>query len=191
MAIAIEAGNDRVRNEILKRNMSRERIIEACRILKEAGIRMFTQNMIGLPGGSLEADFETLDLNIACKPDYTWVSLYAPFPNTELGEYARAKGYFDGDMNSFEATYHKGSPMDIPAKMRVNNLQKLFALGVEYPSLAPFIKQTLIWLPLTPFYELVRKIFKGYCFKNRIFKVRYNLIESVKLAWGFLRGEGG
>jgi len=191
VAIAIESGNDHVRYNVLKRKMSREEIINACRIIREAGIRMFTQNMIGLPGGSLAADFETLDLNIECRPDYTWVSLYSPFPNTELGEYARSEGLFDGDINSFDATYHTGSPMDIPDKLKVNNLQKLFALGVEYPSVAPFIKQTLINVPATPIYELVRKIFKGYCFKNRIFKVHYNLVESVKLAWAFLRGEGG
>jgi radical SAM superfamily enzyme YgiQ (UPF0313 family) len=191
VAIAIETGNDELRNAILKRNMSKETLINACRILRNAGIKIFTQNMVGLPGGSLEKDFETLDLNIACRPDYSWVSLYAPFPNTELGEFAREQGYFDGNMDNFNPTYHTGSPMRIPDKRKVTNLQKLFALGVEFPSLAPFIKDTLIHLPLTPFYELVRKIFKGYCFKNRIFKARYNLVESVKLAWGFLKGEGG
>lgn len=191
VAMAIEAGNDELRNKILKRNMSKETIVDACRILRNAGIKIFTQNMVGLPGGSLEMDFETMDLNIACRPDYSWVSQYAPFPNTELGEYARELGYFDGDIDSFQATYHQGSPMRIPDKMKVNNLQKLFALGVEFPSLAPFIKDTLIHLPLTPLYELIRKIFKGYCFKNRIYKARYNLIESVKLAWGFLKGAGG
>ena len=38
VAIAIEAGNDELRNAILKRNMSRETILNACRIIREAGL---------------------------------------------------------------------------------------------------------------------------------------------------------
>ena len=89
VGMGLETGNPDLRNEILKRNMSDEQIIEASRLIREAGIELLTTNMLGLPGGTLENDFETLALNHACKPAYANAFLYQPYPRTELGEYAR------------------------------------------------------------------------------------------------------
>ncbi|MGQ9556108.1 MAG: B12-binding domain-containing radical SAM protein, partial [Anaerolineae bacterium] len=53
VSFGIEAGNDRLRNEILKRNMSREEIKRAARLLRLQGIAFSTNNMLGLPTGGL------------------------------------------------------------------------------------------------------------------------------------------
>jgi hypothetical protein len=188
--MGLESGNERIRSEVLNRKMSNEQIIEACRMIKSGGIRIFTQNMIGLPTESLENAFETLELNKKCKPDYTWVSLYSPYPNTILGEKARDLGLFNGDIDSFSFTYHLGSPMNIPDKKEFENLQKLFALAVEFPLIAVFIRY-LIRLPLINIYELARKIWKGYAFKYRIFPIKLKFGEFVKLAVKFLLTKGG
>ena len=57
--MGLECGNDRVRRDILKRNISREKIIEAVRLLRKSKIKVCSQNMLGIPGGSLSVDFET------------------------------------------------------------------------------------------------------------------------------------
>ncbi|MGD9315639.1 MAG: radical SAM protein, partial [Anaerolineae bacterium] len=80
VGMGLETGNAAMRNEILKRNMSDEKITEASRLIREMGIELLTTNMVGLPGGTLENDFETLALNHACKPAYANAFLYQPYP---------------------------------------------------------------------------------------------------------------
>ncbi len=135
--IAAESGNDELRNQILNRNMSKEQIINACRLLKKHKIKFMLQNIIGLPGGSLEADLETLELNIACQPDYSWVSIFQPYPGTQLGKYCIEKGFYSGDFSDLGSNFFDSSKLNFSEeyKNQLANLQKLFAIFVEYPEL--------------------------------------------------------
>jgi anaerobic magnesium-protoporphyrin IX monomethyl ester cyclase len=190
-SMAFEAGDPRVRNEILKRNLSQETMLHAAHTITSAGVFLTIQNILGIPGGSLEADLKTLDLNIAARPGYAWVSICAPYPGTELGTYARDRGYFDGTLDSLTPTYHFRSSLTIKHKREVENLHKLFAIVVEYPWLKPLARQ-LIRLPLTGVYNLARKFFKGWIYyrKNR-FKMRFSLAEKLKYGLKFLTETGG
>ena len=89
VSMGIETGNDRIRNELLKRRMSREQILEAARLIREGGLHFTTTNMIGLPTSTLEDDFETLALNVEARPSYAHVFIFQPYPRTELGEFTR------------------------------------------------------------------------------------------------------
>ena len=53
VSFGVEAGNDRLRNEILNRRMSREQILRASELLRQNGIAFSTNNMLGLPTGGL------------------------------------------------------------------------------------------------------------------------------------------
>ncbi|NIV35466.1 MAG: radical SAM protein, partial [Anaerolineae bacterium] len=97
-----ETGNPELRNDILKRNLTDEQIIEASNLIRGAGIELLTTNMLGLPGGTLAHDFETLALNHACKPAYANAFLYQPYPRTELGDYARNSGYVEGALDDID-----------------------------------------------------------------------------------------
>jgi len=135
--IAAETADDRLRNEVLKRNMSKEQIINSSKLLKDYGIKFMLQNIIGIPTGSLENDIETLELNIKCNPDYAWVSIFQPYPGTELGKFSIEKGFFSGDFNDIGSNFFDSSKLDFPEeyKNQISNLQKLFAIFVEYPEL--------------------------------------------------------
>jgi anaerobic magnesium-protoporphyrin IX monomethyl ester cyclase len=136
-----EAGNDRIRRSVLKRNISKEQVIRAAETLRAFDIRFVFQNMVGIPTSSFEEDIETLELNIRCKPYYAWASICTPYPGTELYEIAQeagciGKGYLD---NLYE-TYHFKSSLDLPHADKVNVLHKVFALVVEYPALLPLVQ---------------------------------------------------
>lgn len=92
VSFGLEAGNDRLRNVILNRNMSREEILTAADILRRQGIAFMTNNMLGLPTGGLDTDLETLDLNIQCRPAYANVFLFQPYPKTALGSGPVSRG---------------------------------------------------------------------------------------------------
>jgi len=159
--IAAETSDDYLRNEILKRKMSKEQIFSACELLKKRGIRFMLQNMIGLPGGSLEKDLETLEMNIKCQPDYSWVSIFQPYPGTQLGELCKEKGYYTGDFNDLGDSFFDSSKLNFTEqyKNQLANLQKLFAVAVEHPELHNSgLLKALIELP----YEVTRESFTKF-----------------------------
>lgn len=144
--IGIETADDELRNRVLNRNMTKEQIRKACMLLKLYGIKYMTQNIIGLPGGRLDKDIETLKFNIELKPTYAWVSIYQPYPGTELGEECVEKGLCSRkDVNSIRGNFFDGSILDIPNKEMIRTLQKIFAVIVEHPELMERLPQLLQW----------------------------------------------
>jgi radical SAM superfamily enzyme YgiQ (UPF0313 family) len=149
VSFGIEAGHDRLRNAILNRNMSREQILGAAETLHRHGIAIMTNNMLGLPTGSLETGMETLDLNIQCRPAYANVFLFQPYPKTALGEWAYKEGWMSGSFDELSGFVSRDTVIRFDRegeKRQVENLQKLFAIGVEFPWLLPVIRR-LIRLP--------------------------------------------
>jgi anaerobic magnesium-protoporphyrin IX monomethyl ester cyclase len=189
VSFGLEAGNDRLRNAILKRNMSREQILEASRIFRQHGIAFMTNNMLGLPTGSLETDFETLELNVQCRPSYANVFLFQPYPKTELGEWACQEGWMIGSFDDLSGSVSDDTILRFGSeseKRQIENLQKLFALAVEFPFLVPLVK-LLIKLPRNKLFWFVYKIWKGYAIKRRMFPFRLTPREYVSAAWQYMR----
>jgi anaerobic magnesium-protoporphyrin IX monomethyl ester cyclase len=189
VGMGLETGNPKLRNEILKRNLSNEQIVEASRLVREAGIQLLTTNMLGLPGGTLTLDMETLALNHACKPAYANAFLYQPYPRTELGEYARENGYVEGSLDDIDPSAWERSVLRFssPAEKRqIENLNKLFALAVEWPWLTGLVRR-LIKLPSNALFRLVYKLWKGYAVKNRIHPYRPSAREFVQTVRRFMR----
>ena len=159
VTFGIETADDYLRNEILGRNMTKEEITKAARLVKEAGLKLRIFNMLGLPKGSLKIDLETLELNALCRPDLGWASIYQPYPRTKLGDLCAEMGIYDGDIDKISETFFEESVLDIKKKNQINNLQKFFALGVSYPYLLPLIK-VLINLHADSLYKIIYSFWK-------------------------------
>jgi radical SAM superfamily enzyme YgiQ (UPF0313 family) len=144
--VGLEAGNDQLREVVLKRRMSRDLIITASRVIREHGIHLVLQNMLALPRSQLDHDLETLDLNIACRPSYSLTTLYQPYPRTELGEISFDEGYFHGNFDDLPEYYVSESVLDVPQKRERENLQRIFALVVRFPFLRRWVDR-LVRLP--------------------------------------------
>jgi len=168
LLFAIESGNEYIRNEVLKRNISEEQILNAAKLCNKYKIRLFTQNMVGLPDETLENVWETIRLNIRCKPGYAWASIFQPYPRTELCDYSIKKGYYKGDVDMLYEGYFTGSIMKLKDIKKIERLHKLFPIAVSYPFLIPIIK-LLIKLPLNKLYSLMWNVHRAYSY---IFKVK-------------------
>jgi anaerobic magnesium-protoporphyrin IX monomethyl ester cyclase len=190
VGMGIETADDQLRNEILKRNMSRQQIVQACKTLRDAGIGVLTTNMIGLPGGSLEMDLETVRLNAECRPAFANAFLFQPYPRTELGEYAARLGVLEGDINDIDMSAWNRSILNFPPaeKRQIENLQKLFAITVEFPWLMPLTRQ-LIKLPNNPLFWFVHKLWKGYTIQRRLHPVGYTWREYLSMVRKFIKLE--
>ncbi len=95
--IGIESGSQEVREKLLKRTMSNADIANAARVLKEAKIKFCTLNMVGLPTETPEQMRQTNELNMAIKPDGTIVSIFYPYPKTELTDFCVDNGLLSRD----------------------------------------------------------------------------------------------
>ncbi len=148
-----------------------------------------TNNMLGLPSGSLDTDWETLEMNIACRPSYANVFLFQPYPGTELAAWAAAHGWMVGSFDDLSGSVSDDTIIRFGSafeKRQIENLQKLFALTVEIPALAPLVRQ-LIKLPNNPIFWLVYKLWKGYAMKRRMFPFALTPGEYVQAAWQYMR----
>ena len=188
VSMGVESGDDHLRNDLLKRRMSKQQILEAAHLLREGGLSFTTTNMIGLPTGTLENDFETLALNVQIKPSYAHVFIFQPYPRTELGEFTRQQGLMAGTLDDIGevAWDHSVLNFDDKHKRGLIVLQRLFALGVEFPWLVPWIKR-MMRLPDNPVYWLLSKLWRGWAIKNRVHPVKLNLRELLETAWHFMR----
>jgi len=189
VSFGLEAGNDRLRNVILNRNMSREQILKAADILRRQGIAFMTNNMLGLPTGGLDTDLETLDLNIRCRPAYANVFLFQPYPKTALGEWAAAQGLMSGTFDDLSGSVSDDTVIVFGSeaeRRQIENLQKLFALAVEFPWLIPLIRR-LLRLPPNRFFWLIYKLWKGWAIKIRIFPFKMRPREYLDSALYYMR----
>lgn len=156
--IAFEAANDYIRNTIFRKNTDRKHLTDAAGWIKKHGIRLGSLNMLGAPGGTLEDDFATIQLNIECKVDHPLCSIVQPYPEFEINEITRNMGIAVAEYDNFPSQFNRTASIDIPDKCAVENLHKWFPLLVRHPKLMPLARRTVRnkWLkrPLLAMYAL-------------------------------------
>ncbi len=175
----VESGDEHLRNDILKRQMSDEVILHAGKLLRAANIRLYTQNILALPGESFPQALCTLKLNQRLRPSYAWASIFTPYPSNELTEYAIQHGYFEG--NSVNHSFHSHSVMKFSSRrerLMFTNLHRLFGILVEWPFLGRYAR-ALCATPVTPVYSVFYKLWYGYTNRYRIYPSPVSLRQSL------------
>jgi radical SAM superfamily enzyme YgiQ (UPF0313 family) len=133
LKMAMESASSRLRVLINRGKMELSDIRKSIELLHKKGIKVELQNMIGLPTGDLDDDLFTLETTIKFKPDYAWVSIFQPYPGTELGFWCRENGWYSGDYSEITDSFFEKSVLnfDDQYKEQLKVLQKIFALCVE------------------------------------------------------------
>ncbi len=93
LGIGIESGSEKIRREVLNRPMTNQQIVDAFRTAKEAGLNVGSFNMVGLPLETKKEMQETVALNRKVKPDLLAVSIFTPYPGTELQKWCKQRGW--------------------------------------------------------------------------------------------------
>src|SRR3972149_4277130 len=97
--IGLESGSERVRREILKRSYSNEDVIKAVALARKYSLKVNFYNLMGIPGETL-ADFqETIRINRICQPDSLMVSIFYPYPGTDLHSLCKEQGLLHEQLN--------------------------------------------------------------------------------------------
>jgi anaerobic magnesium-protoporphyrin IX monomethyl ester cyclase len=90
ISLAVESGSDYIRNKIMKKNLSKEKIIEVFNLIKRKYPLLFVNAffIIGMPEETEETLEDTYNMIKELNPDKTILMNIVPFPKTELFEQA-------------------------------------------------------------------------------------------------------
>jgi anaerobic magnesium-protoporphyrin IX monomethyl ester cyclase len=91
--VGVEAGNQRIREEVLKRNISDDALLHLFQRAHELGIRTWANTMMGVPGETPDNLRETIDFVRKLASDQAQVMVFYPYPGTDLGDLCRQEGY--------------------------------------------------------------------------------------------------
>jgi len=131
ISVGVESGSDRVRKQVIKKHVSKKKIIEAFKLGRKYKIRMTANYMLGLPDETEEDIMETIRFNRLVNPPAIAAFYFTPFVGTELYNVSLEKGYIKG----FDPAQnlHKESPLEMPhlPQQKVKHLLKQFVEDFE------------------------------------------------------------
>lgn len=184
VCLAIECGNERIRNEILNRNLTDEQILSGSQNLKREGIRIYALNMVGLPSETIDDVFSTIDLNRRIGADFYDVSVFQPYPGTRLTKYCIDNGFLDPANERFESQFSESLlNFDEEFKERVYVLHKMFAILIDHPWMKRILPALYLAVRLPLMKALLNYVFRiyyGYNVHKRIFASSIPLLVRVR-----------
>ncbi|UCD83324.1 MAG: B12-binding domain-containing radical SAM protein [Deltaproteobacteria bacterium] len=145
----IESGSERIRNEIMNKNLSDQQIISCASGLRKYGIEFATFNIIGSPGETLKDARATVEINQRIRTRYPWCSLMQFYPGTEIYRIARAQGVLNEESGGGKGhdevgmTYFRETQLRQDNKAELVNLHRFFVILVRFPFLSPLIRQLI------------------------------------------------
>jgi len=180
----IESGDEGIRNQVLRKNLTDEQIVAAAALFKKQRIPFKTYNMLGLPGEDLAGAFRTVALNARIRADLPWASILVPYPRTDIAEEMKRTGRIsaDYDVDDISSTFFDTKPGDREERA-ILNLQRLFFWAVRFPVLTPLIKR-LVRLPPNPIFDLL-----FYLGQLHVYRVSENVDwgAALRMGWNFVR----
>lgn len=185
---AIECGNERLRNEVLCRRLRDEQIRGALHALKDAGIRVVTFNMVGVPGETEEDMQSTIRMNRECGVDFADVSIFQPYPGTRAYAWCQEHGYLTDSSHTLSNVYTRSSLNLEPwLGRRVFVVHKLFTLLVDHPRLRFLAPLCHACRFLDGPLQLLYRLYYGYFLHRRIYDSvvpwRTRLAGAVKVVF--------
>ncbi len=110
MCMAVEHGSERVRNEILKRGISDELLVNSFRHAREAGIKTWGNTLFGIPGTSFQDDYNSFLFTRKLTINAPTFGPFYPYPKTLLTTQAIGQGWLPENYDSTH-TYGHSSPL--------------------------------------------------------------------------------
>jgi len=189
--MGLEAGNERYRNEVLKKNLKDTDVLNAGRLLRKYKIGFNTTNMIGMPNETLEDAVKGLKLNMRVNPDVAWYSIFQPYPKTELGEYCLKEGMVDRlDRDMGKAQFHTTSPLNQKNIQELENLHKFAHVVVKFPAMLPLVK-AFVKFPPNIFFIYFQRLTYLIFYHTRYNRINLRrTIEEALMALKYYKDKG-
>ena len=186
LAIGLEAGNEQIRREVIKKPDTDRDLENAASVLHRARVPFALNNVLAIPGTTLDHDLETLSMNIALQPDFSEAMIFQPYPGTPLGEQAKELGLYSGDPDQIPESYKSRTILNIEHGPRVRRLLFLFQFLVALRT-SNRLAAWLVGLPLTPAYWLINRLYEGLTKSRRIYKIKISPLDRFRILYRYLR----
>lgn len=175
ITMAIDSANPDIRERILKRRMSNDKIVEVFKKCREIGIATYSNMIVGLPESTMKDEENALDLYIGAKTVYGGFTVLMPYPKTEITEYCKRKGYLNKNFNEYSPSLMGKSLLNCFGEKEKNfqqNLIRLGAMAVAFPCL----RRIVLWLchkvPTNLFFLIINYLTRVWLFRTKITPVR-------------------
>ena len=176
LSIGIESGSKYLRDTILNRKYTNRLIIEKSKMIKKAGIKLFTFNIVGLPFETEEQMKETLKLNKKTNADYGVCFFFYPYKGTELYKICTQNNLLKSEREMNEITNYITKPaIKMSEKQEKSSIKFNKKINSYFSRRKEREKDGLI------FYYSIRQILKFSKFLKTKSRLYENLIIFFKI----------
>lgn len=169
----VETGNEPLRRQVLKKNMSNAALTRGVHVARAAGLKIQTSNMFCLPGETPALAWETVEFNCRLGTDYIFATVFLPFPGTQLTGQAIRLGLLPANYSYHDlprSFFRPRSVLALPARQEVENIMCVAALAIRWPRLIPLLRRLtripgLQWLHRAVYYG---SLFVSYRHERRL-----------------------
>ena len=178
--MGVETGDEEFREKILKKGVAttNKQIIKIFDLCKKYGVKTTAFNMIGLPGETESSIKKTIELNRKIKADNKMLTIFQPYPGTDLGEWSREHGLVTDKKvgGLYKTTIMKQNTI---SKRKIEYYKSIFHPAVGGSKFLPLIKlMSKIYVDAdTSLYEFIRIKFAKMATSSQ-----RNLMK--KIIWG-------
>ena len=172
IGMSIESGSERVRNEIMKRNMPDEMLRMAFALAQKYGLNAWGNSILAAPGTTFVDDMQSFRFARSLKSACPTFSIFSPFPGTDLTKQAIKLGLLDHDFDSSLVSCWDYSVLrGYTEKERIMqaNLVYLGQLFCKLPDFAQPLLKVLLPLPITRIYKIIGSAVMSYTLGTKIF----------------------
>lgn len=177
----VESGDEFIRNRVMRRGMTEERMRAGGALLHRHGVRLITENVLGAPGETYATARSTLRVNVAIRPALANASIFTPYPRLPLTKYAIDTGCYDGSVDALDGTYYHASALRFASGRdahRIVNLRHFFSVLARHPRLLPLLAPLLAARP-NALYRWIGDLADGY-YLRRCLPYRMTLRELLR-----------
>ena len=163
-------------------------MLEAAALYRKHGVKLLTENILGVPGETFETALESLRVNQAIRPDVANASIFTPYPKLPMTEYAIRHGYFDGDFDRLNNNYYHDTVIRFASeadRRKILNLRCMFSVVARHPWMMRLIRPVLGVRP-NGFYRWLGDLLDGYYLK-RCLPYRFSFRAFMRTLLHFAR----
>ncbi|MBF0216001.1 MAG: radical SAM protein [Candidatus Omnitrophica bacterium] len=151
ITIGVESGNDHIRNDVMRRNMSEETIVRAFEIVRKNGIETNAVNIIGVPGETEKMMRDTIALNRRIRPTTSGINIFYPYKGTALGDKCFEEGLVNEELYGSFSSERRDTVLNYPEehKRKIRYFHKNWDKLVYGYDMKRFLKKrlrnTVLW----------------------------------------------
>jgi radical SAM superfamily enzyme YgiQ (UPF0313 family) len=137
----IETGNEELRNNLLKKNITNDQIFNVSALLKKYKLSFTTYNIFFIPGGNSDNAWETIAINQKASPTTSQSHIFRPYPGSFLYEQLLKDKKISSDywnqVDDMFAFPDDGSD-DVNKEIKIYYLSNFL---ISFPRLTPLFKK--------------------------------------------------